>query len=110
MKFSIKYFFSEYDQIRRKLSEDPKNIHLLKKSLMENFVFCAVYQMFESLEKIVNLFSIICYLDHVWLIFYLVNKIKNGNTWCVIFTWKNVHATVFFFLKNELFAGEFEIM
>ena len=46
MKFSIKYFFSEYDQIRRKLSEDPKNIHLLI--------------MFESLEKIVNLFSIIC--------------------------------------------------
>ena len=39
MKFSIKDFFSKCDQIRsfqRILS------HLLKKSLMENFVFCAV--------------------------------------------------------------------
>ena len=33
MKFSIKDFFSKYDQIRS---------HLLKKSLMENFIFCAV--------------------------------------------------------------------
>ena len=32
IKFSIKDFFSKYDQIRRKL----------KKSLMENFIFCAV--------------------------------------------------------------------
>ena len=35
MKFSIKDFFSECDQIRRKPN-------LLKKSLMENFIFCAV--------------------------------------------------------------------
>ena len=33
MKFSIKEFFSKCDEIRRKL--------LLKKSLMENFIFCA---------------------------------------------------------------------
>ena len=39
MKFSIKGFFSKYDQIRRKLQIWS---HLLKKSLMENFVFCAV--------------------------------------------------------------------
>ena len=39
MKFSIKGFFSKYDQIRRKLRIWS---HLLKKSLMENFVFCAV--------------------------------------------------------------------
>ena len=32
MKLSIKDFFSKYDQIRRKL----------EKSLMENFIFCAV--------------------------------------------------------------------
>ena len=36
MKFSIKGFFSKCDQIRRKLRI------LLKKSLMENFTFCAV--------------------------------------------------------------------
>ena len=40
MKFSIKDFFSKCDQIRRKLWIWS---HLLKKSLMENFIFCAVY-------------------------------------------------------------------
>ena len=39
MKFSIKDFFSKYDQIRRKLRIWS---HLLKKYLMENFIFCAV--------------------------------------------------------------------
>ena len=39
MKFSIKDFFSKYDQIRRKLRIWS---HLPKKSLMENFIFCAV--------------------------------------------------------------------
>ena len=35
MKFSIKYIFSKCDQIR-------SWSHLLKKSLMENFIVCAV--------------------------------------------------------------------
>ena len=35
MKFSIKHFFSECDQIRRKLQIRS---HLLKKSFMENFI------------------------------------------------------------------------
>ena len=39
MKFSIEDFFSKFDQIRRKLQIWS---HLLKKSLMENFIFCAV--------------------------------------------------------------------
>ena len=39
MKFSIKDFFSKCDQIRRILRIW---LHLLKKSLMENFTFCAV--------------------------------------------------------------------
>ena len=34
MKFSINDFFSKCDQIRKK--------NLLKKSLMENFIFCAM--------------------------------------------------------------------
>ena len=37
MKFSINDFFSKCDQILRIWS------HLLKKSLMENFIFCAVF-------------------------------------------------------------------
>ena len=40
MKFSIKYIFSKCDQIRRKL---PIWSHLLKKTIMENFIFCAVH-------------------------------------------------------------------
>ena len=39
MKFFIKDFFSKYDQICKKL---PIWSHLLKKCLMENFIFCAV--------------------------------------------------------------------
>ena len=38
MKFSIKGFFSKCDQIRRKLRIWLS--YLLKKSLMENFIFC----------------------------------------------------------------------
>ena len=39
MKFSMKDFSSKCDQVRRKLGIWS---HLLKKSLMENFIFCAV--------------------------------------------------------------------
>ena len=39
MKFSIKGFFSKPDQIRRKLRIWS---HLMKKSLTEIFIFCAV--------------------------------------------------------------------
>ena len=42
MKFFIKSFFSKCDKIRRKLRIWS---HLLKKSLMENFIFCAVYSI-----------------------------------------------------------------
>ena len=41
IKFSIKDFFSKCDQIRRNLRIWS---HLLKKSIMENFIFCAVTQ------------------------------------------------------------------
>ena len=39
MTFSIKDLFNKCDQIRRKLRIWS---HLLEKSLMENFIFCAV--------------------------------------------------------------------
>ena len=42
MKFSIKDFFSKCDQIRRKLQIWS---HLLKKSLIENVIICAVSDM-----------------------------------------------------------------
>ena len=40
MKFPIKDFFSKCDQIRRKLRIW---LHLLKESLIENFIFSGVY-------------------------------------------------------------------
>ena len=40
MKFSMKDFFSKCDQLRKKLWNWS---HLLKNSLEENFIFCAVY-------------------------------------------------------------------
>ena len=45
MKFSVKDFFSKCDKIRRKLRIWS---HLLKKYLMENFIFCAVLLTTES--------------------------------------------------------------
>ena len=53
MKFSIKDFFSKYDQIRR---------HLLKKSLMEKLIFCAetvcsVYSKRKKRKRVTNFSS-----------------------------------------------------
>ena len=42
MRFSIKDFFSKCEEIRRKLRIWS---HLLKKSLIENLIFCAVYRV-----------------------------------------------------------------
>ena len=46
MKFSIKGFLSKCDQISSFLRIWS---HLLKKSLMETFIFCAVLAIFEKL-------------------------------------------------------------
>ena len=48
MKFSIKDFLSKFAQIRRKLQIWS---HLLKKSSMENFIFCAVKIKYRALPK-----------------------------------------------------------
>ena len=55
MKFSIKDFYSKYDRIRRKLCIWS---YLLQKSLMENFIFCAVYFEVEPmLQNLLVLFE-----------------------------------------------------
>ena len=51
MKISIKDFFSKCDQIRRKLQIWS---HLLKKSIMENFNFCAVLVSANDTRKYMN--------------------------------------------------------
>ena len=61
MKFSMKDFSSKCDQIRRKLRIWS---HLLKKSLMENLIFCAVGKT--------------------------LLKNRNWTFPAVLFTWKNV--------------------
>ena len=52
LKFSIKNFFSKCDQIRNSLRIWS---HLLKKSLMGNFIFCAV----DNVSRIGGFVSII---------------------------------------------------
>ena len=52
MKFSIKDFFSKCDQIRSFLRIWS---HLLKKSLIESFIFCAVLLMKIADHKLKNL-------------------------------------------------------
>ena len=54
MKFSIKDFFSKCDQIRSSLWISSR---LLKKSLMENFIFCAVYiSLLSKVDLLENLY------------------------------------------------------
>ena len=54
MKFTIKVFFSECDQIIKKLRIWS---HLLKKFLMENFIFCTVTRQVVFCEKAKLIFS-----------------------------------------------------
>ena len=65
LKFSIKGFFSKCDQIRTFLRIGS---HLLKKSLMENFIFCAVnieiYEFYLNLtKKAARVKSVLCFSD-----------------------------------------------
>ena len=55
IKFFIKDFFSKCDQIWRKLRIWS---HLLKKSLMENFIFCAVmFIIKQELDKMKSMWN-----------------------------------------------------
>ena len=67
MKFSIKDFFSKCDQICNFLQIWS---HLLKKSLMENFIFCAV--------KDVNWIRL-------FLVLYFTMKKERKNVFGIIF-------------------------
>ena len=59
-KFSIKDFSSKCDQIRSFLRIWS---HLLKKSLIENFIFCAVFDIFRNLQISRLTALIICKLE-----------------------------------------------
>ena len=64
MKFSIKDFFSECDQI---LSLLRVWSHLLKKSLIENFIFCAALDVLRSPGYVSNALEVFLgYLPYNW--------------------------------------------
>ena len=65
MKFPIKDFFSKFDQIRRKLQIWS---HLLKKSLMENFIFlCSALLTKPLLLKLFNMLKMSLQEIQFWL-------------------------------------------
>ena len=72
LKFSVKYFFSKCDQIRSVLRIWS---HLLKKSLMENFIFCTVLLAnFSSSRSLLVACSF--FMDKVWQ---LTNHVVNNQ-------------------------------
>ena len=81
MKFSINDFFSKWVQIRRKLRIWS---HLLKKSLMENFIFCKVIDL--SFPEIKN-------LCHVFL-FYVEARLLGLNP-SIIFISETISEILF---------------
>ena len=74
MKFSIKDFFRKCDKIRRKLRIWS---HLLKKSLIENFIFCVVLQWgtLENISRVYSLISAKRVFKHCMIIFILLLQI-----------------------------------
>ena len=78
MKFSVKDFFSKCDQIRGLLRIWS---HLLKISLMENFIFCSVNKILIALKcpalvKFCNFFLTV-------LIKKFQNILNNSSTWAL---------------------------
>ena len=73
MKFSIKDFFSKCDQIYSLLRIWS---HLLKKSLMENFIFWAVYKIETlSLHKFFSQHSYPFHAIYLFLYYLNISKI-----------------------------------
>ena len=92
MKFFIKDFFSKCDQIRRKLRIWP---HLQKKSLIENFIFCAVIFVinFFAIWFLVNLFLYINMYEATSFAEHAKIRIRNSD--CLAFLkslWREMEA------------------
>ena len=95
MKFSIKDFFSKCHQIHSFLRISS---HLLKKSLMENFIFCAVLctRYFDSLQRCIEDF-LSMKLDCWWLVHRLL--LSEVLLCLVFFAVQKVYPRVVFFRK-----------
>ena len=68
MKFSIEDFFSKCDQIPRKLRIWS---HLLKKSLLENFIFRAVTLTIFAKKCLTGFCKHLCYYSYSSWLFYI---------------------------------------
>ena len=68
MKFSIKDFFSKRDQMRRKLW----------KSLTEDFIFCAVVELFSGLNQqmFTKVRKVLDYCKNLFMSYYFFNQAK----------------------------------
>ena len=101
MKFSITDFFGKCDQIHKKL---PIWSHLLKKSLLENFIFCAVHilNIFEFLTVCVTFLKPPCQVN-LSQIFILCCSF-NSFEWFLIFFNK------FFFLYRPFFLSYIDLL
>ena len=96
MKFSIKDFSSKCNQIRRKLRIWS---YLLKKSLMENFIFCVVFCKIQY--YIVNNFAlkssfktnIVCYIIHKEM--FLRSTSLTNSFWNLMFMSRSIHNSQF---------------
>ena len=64
MKFSIKDFFSKFDQICSFLGIWS---HLFKKSLIENFIFCAVFDQNTKFQRKAKFIENIAFSDDRFL-------------------------------------------
>ena len=106
MKFSIKNFFSKYDQICRKLRLLS---HLPKKFLMENFIFCVVARFYKwhvrqfhypaIFFKQVVIRQMVCFLlflkSHIWYI--SVNQHNTGVLHIFICIEQNIKVLLWIF-------------
>ena len=85
MKFSITDFVSKCDQIRRKLRIWT---HILKKSVMENFIFCAVIHssyLMSSTRGTYVWYFVLASKSHRWSLKSFDNKFTCLIQWLIYF-------------------------
>ena len=91
MKSSLEDFFSKYDQIRSFLRIWS---HLLKKYLMENFIFCAVIHTFHTSQlQLTRLRFASFFLLSVYLIYHLKMLLRSYSATVIKYYYVYVTCT-----------------
>ena len=99
MKFSIKDFFSKCDQIRRKLRIWSR---LQKKSLMENFIFCAVYAQGSEYTKVLNV-PLVLNIAEFWM--HQGSECVSGSEYARVLNMPGLHRAWICFDRSEWFLN-----